>query len=249
MRGGKVYLVNFGPILMKKIIAQIPNAFTGANLFFGVLGITFALQNRPEAAFTCMVVSAIFDFFDGFLARLLKVSSPLGKELDSLADVVTFGVLPGLLIFDLYHHKVDAPLWPAYFAFVVPVFSAFRLAIFNLDETQRDHFKGLATPANALFIGAIVCWIHQKAFHFDYYAIALPAGSVLLSLLLVSRIPLLAFKFKNFSQRSEWLKIGFLVGSIVLAVLFKFAAAVIIFPLYFIFSFIYFRIHEIQSRN
>lgn len=234
---------------MKKIIAQIPNAFTGANLFFGVVGITLALQNKPEAAFACMVVSAVFDFFDGFMARLLKADSPLGKELDSLADVVTFGVLPGLMIFNLYHHLVELPLWPAYFAFAVPVFSAFRLAIFNLDETQRDHFKGLATPANALFIGAVTCWVGQERFLFDYYRFVLPVASVLLSLLLVSRIPLLAFKFKNIKQKGEWIKIAFLVVSLVLAVLFKFAAAVIIFPLYFIVSFIYFRIHEIQSRN
>ena len=234
---------------MKKITAQIPNAFTGANLFFGVVGITFALQNKPEAAFACMLVSALCDFLDGFLARLLKAASPLGKELDSLADVVTFGVLPGLLIFNLYHHLVAAPLWPAYIAFAVPVFSAFRLAIFNLDETQRDHFKGLATPANALFIGAMVCWIGEERFLFDYYRFVLPAASVLLSLLLLSRIPLLAFKFKNMRQKGEWLKIAFLTVSLVLAVLFKFAAAAVIFPLYFIVSFIYFRIHEIQSRN
>lgn len=234
---------------MKKITAQIPNAFTGANLFFGVVGITLALQNRPEAAFACMVVSAVFDFFDGFMARLLKADSPLGKELDSLADVVTFGVLPGMMIFNLYHHLVELPVWPAYFAFAVPIFSAFRLAIFNLDETQRDHFKGLATPANALFIGAVTCWVGQERFLFDYYRFVLPVASVLLSLLLVSRIPLLAFKFKNIRQKGEWIKIAFLVVSLVLAVLFKFAAAVIIFPLYFIVSFIYFRIHEIQSRN
>lgn len=234
---------------MKKIIAQIPNMFTAGNLFFGVLGITFALQGKPVAAFTCMIVSAVFDFFDGFMARLLKVASPLGKELDSLADVVTFGVLPGLMVYTLYRQLVHAPLWPAYFAFAIPVMSAFRLAIFNLDETQREHFKGLATPANALFVGAMVCWITKDKFHFDYYAIALPVASVLLSLLLVSRIPLLALKFKTYRKKREWLKILFLVASIVLAVLFKFAAAAIIFPLYFIFSFIYFRIHEVQSRD
>lgn len=234
---------------MKKITAQIPNAFTGANLFFGVVGITLALQNKPVAAFACMVVSAVFDFLDGFMARLLKADSPLGKELDSLADVVTFGVLPGLMLFNLYHHLVQAPLWPAYIVFAVPVFSAFRLAIFNLDDTQRDHFKGLPTPANALFIGAMACWVGQERFLFDYYRYVLPTGAVLLSLLLVSRIPLLAFKFKNIKQKGEWIKIAFLLVSLVLAVLFKFAAAAIIFPLYFIVSIIYFRIHEIQSRN
>jgi len=234
---------------MKKIIAQIPNMFTAGNLFFGVLGITLALQNKPLSAFACMIVSAVFDFFDGFMARLLKVASPLGKELDSLADVVTFGVLPGLMVYTLYHRLVFAPMWPAYFAFAIPVMSAFRLAIFNLDETQREHFKGLPTPANALFIGAMVCWISEDKFGFDYYAILLPIVSVVLSLLLVSRIPLLALKFKTYRKKREWLKIVFLVASIVLAVLFKFAAAAIIFPLYFIFSFIYFRIHEVQSRN
>ena len=233
---------------MKKITAQIPNAFTRANLFFGVLGITFALQGKHGAAFGCMVVSAVFDFFDGFMARLLKVASPIGKELDSLADVVTFGVLPGLMVYTLYHQLVDAPLWPSYFAFAIPVLSAFRLAKFNLDETQRENFKGMPTPANALFIGAMVCWISRAGFRFDYYTYLLPVCSVLLSLLLVSRIPLLALKF-NTRRKREWLKISFLAVSAVLVILFKFAAAAVIFPLYFIVSFIYFRIHEIQSRN
>ena len=244
-------LVNFGAYFMKKIVSHIPNVLTASNLFFGVLGITLALQPEPQLyhAFYCMIISAIFDFFDGFAARLLKVASPLGKELDSLADVVTFGVLPGLMLFTLYKQVVIGPEWPAYFAFAVPVFSAFRLAIFNLDETQREHFKGLATPANALFIGAVVCWIYDAKFEFGYYHIAIPVVSVVLSLLLVSRIPLLALKFKTYRKKREWIKISFLVISVVLAVFLKFAAAVIIFPLYFILSFIYFRINEIQSRN
>lgn len=239
--------------MRKKIISQIPNLFTAANLFFGVLGITFALNTQMEDAFEwalgCMIISAVFDFFDGFMARLLKVTSPLGKELDSLADVVTFGTLPGLMMFMLYNEVVSVPAWPAYFAFAIPVFSAFRLAIFNLDETQREHFKGLPTPANALFIAGVVCWIHEAQFEFDYYYILLPVVSIIHSLLLVSRIPLLALKFKTYRKKREWIKIAFLVGSAVLAILFKFAAAVIIFPLYFILSFIYFRINEIQSRN
>ena len=234
---------------MRKIIAQIPNAFTGANLFFGVVGITFALKNQFDYAFYCMVISSVFDFFDGFVARLLKVASPLGKELDSLADVVTFGVLPGLMVFALYNQLVTEPAWPAYIAFCIPVLSAFRLAIFNLDDTQREHFKGLATPANALFIGAMICWINESRPAFDYYAILLPAASVALSLLLVSRIPLLALKFKTYRRKREWIKISFLLGSIVLAIFLKFAAAAIIFPVYFLFSFIYFKINEIQSRN
>lgn len=234
---------------MKKIIAQIPNLFTGANLFFGVLGITLALDGKFEYAFTCMVISAVFDFFDGFVARLLKVASPLGKELDSLADVVTFGVLPGLLLFTLYNQLVTEPGWPAYLCFSVPVLSAFRLAIFNLDDTQRENFKGLATPANALFIGAMVCWINEATPSFAYYQLAIPAGAIILSLLLVSRIPLLAMKFKTYRRKREWIKISFLVGSVLLAIFLKFAAAAIIFPAYFILSFIYFRINEIQSRN
>lgn len=236
---------------MKRIVQHIPNMLTASNLFFGVVGITFALKPEPqlEYAFYCMIISAVFDFFDGFAARLLKVASPLGKELDSLADVVTFGVLPGFMVYALYFQLVTEPIWPAYFAFVIPVLSAFRLAIFNLDETQREHFKGLATPANALFIGAMVCWIYEAKFEFDYYAIALPIASVGLSLLLVSRIPLLALKFKTYRKKREWIKISFLVGSILLAIFLKFAAAVIIFPLYFILSFIYFRINEIQGRN
>lgn len=245
MNDKRIFTLPSGRYIMKKITAQIPNTLTAANLFFGVIGITFALRAEFETAFYCMVVSAIFDFFDGFVARLLNVSSPLGKELDSLADVVTFGVLPGLMLLTLYQQNVAELQWLAYITILVPVFSAFRLAIFNLDTTQTDHFRGLATPGNALFLGALVCWAHENTTWSAYYVYAIPALSVLMSLLLVSRIPLLALKFKAFSKPAEWLKISFPVLALLLAIFLKFAAAAVIMPLYFVISFIYFKIDEI----
>jgi len=231
------------------IKAQIPNLLTASNLFSGVLGITFALDAEPVYAFYCMIISGIFDFFDGFVARLLKVASPIGRELDSLADVVTFGVLPGLLAYKFYTGLPEYHSLAAYSLFIIPIFSAYRLAIFNLDDKQHDHFKGLNTPTNALFIGAMICWFSTENIQWDLFPIILPAGALILSLLLVSRIPLLAFKFKKGQGKKEWPKIIFLIFSVVSIVFLKFAAAAIVLPLYFIFSILYFKINEVHSRN
>ncbi len=235
-------------IMWQKIKQQIPNSLTAGNLFFGVVGITLVFTDSPREAFYCMAVSAVLDFFDGFTARWLKVSSPLGKELDSLADVVTFGVLPGLLLFRYYQLTVGEPLWPAYLVFAVPVFSAFRLAIFNLDETQTDHFRGLATPSNGLFIAATVNFLYSRQPDADAMMFLIPGFSLFLALLLVAPVRLIALKFKGGFTGRDWLKIIFLALSLLSVVLFNFAAGLVILPAYFLISFIYFfRKHDIQS--
>lgn len=183
-----------------KIKSTIPNGFTLLNLLSGVIGIIWVLQGDIFSGAYFILISAVFDFFDGFAARILKVSSEIGKQLDSLADLVSFGVLPGFILFKMAEVQSGWE-WLPYFTLIVPLLSAYRLAKFNLDTRQSDQFIGLPTPANALF----VCTL-------PYLAISVPQIEVWLNLplvivivawimaiLLVLEIPLIALKFKNFS--------------------------------------------------
>ncbi|MGH2624123.1 MAG: CDP-alcohol phosphatidyltransferase family protein, partial [Sphingobacterium sp.] len=133
---------------MKK---YIPNTITSLNLFSGCIGIIMALNAEFMVAFYCVIASGIFDFFDGMSARLLKVKSLIGKELDSLADVISFGLLPGVIIYMLLKDSITNPYLP-YFAFLIPVFSALRLAKFNIDSRQSTDFIGVNTPMNTFVI-------------------------------------------------------------------------------------------------
>jgi CDP-diacylglycerol--serine O-phosphatidyltransferase len=226
--------------MWQKSKQHIPNFLTAGNLFFGVTGITFVYADAPREAFFCMAVSALLDFFDGFTARLLKVSTPLGKELDSLADVVTFGVLPGLLLFRYYQLSVGETVWSAYLIFLIPVFSAFRLAKFNLDDKQTDHFRGLATPSNGLFIASAVNFLYSRTVNPDIIQVLVPFSACVLSFLLVAPVKLIALKFKGPFGRRDWLLILFIFLSLLSVVLLNFAAGLVILPAYFLFSFIYF---------
>jgi CDP-diacylglycerol--serine O-phosphatidyltransferase len=160
---------------MGAIKRNIPNLFTSLNLVCGVIGIMFLVQGKVIWAVYPMFFAGIFDFLDGFLARLLKVTSPIGKDLDSLADMITFGVLPGLLMYQLLLISNGAGLvrlgdtlivarnkgvdYISMVAVLIPVFSAIRLAKFNNDPEQGYYFKGLATPACGLFIACLSLWI------------------------------------------------------------------------------------------
>jgi CDP-diacylglycerol---serine O-phosphatidyltransferase len=152
------------------MLRHLPNILTCCNLISGCLGILFLLEGRGIPAAYFVWISCLFDFFDGFAARWLKVSSPIGKELDSLADVVSFGVLPSFVMYKLLDNNTLVTYLP-YIAFMIAAFSALRLAIFNVDETQTDSFRGLNTPANTLFISAlpllpasITQWLFQDCF-------------------------------------------------------------------------------------
>ncbi|MBC7617150.1 MAG: CDP-diacylglycerol--serine O-phosphatidyltransferase, partial [Pedobacter sp.] len=134
---------------MKK---HIPNAITCANLFSGCIGVVFAFKGELETAAYFVLLSGIFDFFDGMVARLLKVKSAIGKELDSLADMVSFGFLPGVVMFQLLKAGDYSNDYLPYLGFIITVFSALRLAKFNIDERQTEDFIGLNTPMNTLFI-------------------------------------------------------------------------------------------------
>lgn len=165
-----------------------------------------------------IVLGAVFDFFDGMTARLLHVSSPIGKELDSLADDITFGLAPSAILFSLigempcpdFLQPVSACL--PYVAFIMAAFSALRLAKFNLDERQTTSFIGLPTPANALFWGSLVVGQHDLLVSGQYNLLVLLLGILLFSYLLVAELPLFALKFKSLTWKDNWQKYVFLIG-------------------------------------
>ena len=218
---------------MKK---HIPNTITCLNLISGCIATYWAFQGNYDFALIFIVAGAVFDFFDGMAARLLGVSSPIGKELDSLADVVTFGVAPSAMVFSfLSSFHIHFPLVP-FLAFVIAAFSALRLAKFNLDERQTMGFIGLPTPANALFWGSLIVgcgnWLHTLPYS---------AGIILLMVfvscwLLVSEIPMFALKFKQWGWRGNEIRYLFLLSCIPLLAFFGIAGIAIIVAWYVLLS-------------
>lgn len=195
---------------MKK---QIPNLITLANLLSGVLASLFAAQGWLDRAALFICLGIFFDFFDGMAARLLDVASPLGKELDSLADVVTSGVAPGLILYNYLNYLLaDFSLWCGYIAFLMPLFAAYRLAKFNLDTRQSHSFLGLPVPANALFwVGlALWNWWPQPKMVF---ALLLIGFSLFTNILMVSELPMfsLKFNFKDMSWKTNAVQYLFLL--------------------------------------
>ena len=180
--------------------AQLPNFITLLNLLSGVVGILWVLEGQLLYGAYFVILSAGFDFLDGFAARLLKVQSDMGKELDSLADVVSFGVLPGILLYSLTKAQTDSQVLP-YLTLIIPMLSAYRLAKFNLDTRQSDRFIGLPTPANALLLSTLPHLVAQwpELAPWVTSPIALVVIAWATSILLVSELPLIALKFKNSS--------------------------------------------------
>jgi CDP-diacylglycerol---serine O-phosphatidyltransferase len=212
------------------MVRHIPNFLTLCNLVSGSLGIIFLLENRGVPAAYFVWASCVFDFLDGFAARWLKVTSAVGKELDSLADVVSFGVLPALVMYKLIDASSPENAL-AYAGLLIAGFSALRLAVFNTDQTQTDSFKGLNTPANTLFITSLPLMPPgvQRWLHHDWLLLAI---TVVFSLLLVSRIDFFALKFKNFSWGDNKLRFVFLLMAAVLLVLLQVTALPLIILLY-----------------
>ena len=136
---------------------HIPNTITSMNLLSGVLGVIFTLEGRIDIAFLLMLAAAVFDFFDGFAARLLHSYSDIGKELDSLADMVSFGVLPSIMLYKTM--DIAGAGWTKYIVLILAVFSGLRLAKFNIDERQTSSFLGLATPSSAIICGSLAYFI------------------------------------------------------------------------------------------
>ncbi|WP_293490083.1 CDP-diacylglycerol--serine O-phosphatidyltransferase [Prevotella sp.] len=208
---------------MANIITRIiPNTLTCGNLVSGCIATVFALSGDARMALLWIIAGAVFDFFDGMSARLLNVSSPIGKELDSLADDVTFGVAPAAIIFrELQTLECPDFLAPVaeylpYFAFVMAAFSALRLAKFNLDTRQTTSFIGLPTPANALFWGSLLV---SRADWFESSPLMVPVLLLMIcfsSWLLVAEIPMFALKFKHWGWKENELRYTFIVFSAVM---------------------------------
>lgn len=222
--------------MANSITRHIPNAVTCCNLFSGCIAILMAYQGIYQAALIFIFLGAVFDFFDGMLARVLKAYSPLGKELDSLADDITFGVAPSMIVYSLFKEvQMPAFLSPIaeylpYTAFLIAVFSALRLAKFNIDTRQSTSFIGIPTPANALFWGALTVGAHDFLISESFNAIYLLALVCLTSWLLISEIPMFSLKFKNISWRDNQVQFIFLLGCIPLILFLQIAglAAIVI---------------------
>ena len=214
---------------------HIPNTITCCNLLSGCVAAMYAFEGIYALAFVFIIAGAVFDFFDGLTARALKVSSPIGKELDSLADVITFGFAPSAMVFSWLRECADAHLHmlPAFAmpftAFLLAAFSALRLAKFNVDERQTSSFIGLPTPANALFWGGLVLGSHDIIVANPYGWILVVVLVMLFSYLLVAEIPMFSLKFKSLAWKANRTAYIFLIVSIILLVLlgFKGLSAVI----------------------
>jgi CDP-diacylglycerol--serine O-phosphatidyltransferase len=200
----------------------------------GCLGILAIVKNWPVPGAYFVWAACLFDFFDGFAARWLKVTSAIGKELDSLADLVSFGVLPAFILFQYFSEAGAHTIW-ASVSFLVAVFSALRLAKFNIDPNQSDSFIGLPTPANALFISALhflptpwFGWIHQPG--------VLICITVLFAGLLVSPLPLFALKFKSWRWADNKLRFTFLLLSVLFVIVAREAGIALVIALYILLS-------------
>ncbi len=197
---------------------------TCCNLLSGCVAAVFAFEGVYTIAFACIIMGAVFDFFDGLTARALKVSSPIGKELDSLADVITFGLAPATMAYSWLCECASAHLdmlvasAMPFAAFLLVAFSALRLAKFNVDERQTSSFIGLPTPANALFWGGLVIGSHDVVVAQSYGWVLVLALILLFSWLLVAEIPMFSLKFKNLSWKSNRIAYTFLLVSLVLLV-------------------------------
>ncbi len=209
---------------MKIRLFTVPNMLTLANLLAGCAAIVFTLQYHAyETAFWLIIAAAVFDFLDGFAARLLKQTSPLGVQLDSLADDVTFGLAPAVVMYDLYIHSTsyygldpEVMGWLKWGVLIIAAFSVLRLAKFNIDTTQSAEFEGLPTPANALMLMSLAVLAETGKVVLHQEAILLI--SLAASLLLISPIRMFALKFKSFGIKGNELRYGFIVAAIALII-------------------------------
>ncbi|MDR0364813.1 MAG: CDP-diacylglycerol--serine O-phosphatidyltransferase [Bacteroidales bacterium] len=217
---------------------HIPNTITAFNILCGTLSIIAVFHWNLQIAAYFIFAGAVFDFFDGFVARLLKVSGAFGKELDSLCDVVTFGVAPGMIVYKMLFDNFGAVSWVPFLALLIPVFSALRLAKFNLDERQTTGFIGLPTPANALFFAGI-SFINAPFFlSLLSWQWLLPILTILFSFLLIAEVPLMSLKFKNFRFKENIIRYIFLFCALLLIIVFTNNALPSIILIYILISLI-----------
>jgi len=221
---------------------HIPNTITSCNLICGCLALTQTLNGNLIWAAYFVGLAAVCDFFDGFAARKLNVASVIGKDLDSLADMVSFGLVPGFVVYKmlhigyLLHHESYAFIygnsWIMFIPLIIPVFSALRLAKFNNDARQTDSFIGLPTPANAIFfcsIPLIVNWdtqfdlMRSGIVHLLIHPMVLLGLSVFMSFLMVAELPLIALKFKDFKWKGNEFRYLLILLSLLWLVLFQYS--------------------------
>lgn len=226
----------------------IPNLFTLLNLFSGCVAIIFIFDFKFDYAFYAVCTGIFFDFFDGFFARKFGVSGALGVQLDSLADMVTCGVAPGLtMVYMLNGDYAHTPIngYLPYFGFVITLASCFRLAKFNIDTRQTDSFIGLPTPANALVIMSLTFFVATNISEFLFNKYTLIAITILSAYIMNAELPLFSLKIKNFSVQKYKLQIIFLVFAVLLLLLFQIKAIPVIIVVYVLIS----AIHTILSKK
>lgn len=227
------------------MIRHIPNAFTLANLLCGCIALVCLFEDAPHLVPYFVAAAVIFDVFDGMIARMLHINSEIGKQLDSLADMVTFGFLPGAIMFKMISASMgienlppdeylrQPALWFSFIGFSITLFSALRLAKFNLDARQSDGFIGLPTPSSTLFVmGLMMIWLYGpyslRPYLNDNYILSLI--SVVLSYLLIAELPMFSLKFKNFGWKgNEERYLGLLLATISFVVLKHAALALNVF--------------------
>jgi CDP-diacylglycerol--serine O-phosphatidyltransferase len=227
------------------MIKFIPNLFTLLNLSSGCIGVVFAFTSDLRMVSIMIFISLALDYLDGMAARLLNARSPIGKELDSLADLVSFGLLPALIAYILLHSS-DYSQW-AYVSFLITVFSAYRLAKFNIDTRQTENFIGLPTPANALFWSAFPLVIFGDntrnfttlmAEYMSHPAVIFTC-IIIFSYLLISEVHMFSLKFKNFSWAENKPRFIFLIATLILILTMSYYALPFILILYLLISIVH----------
>jgi CDP-diacylglycerol--serine O-phosphatidyltransferase len=226
---------------------HIPNLFTCLNLFCGCLALLAIADLQLWIASYLIFIAAFFDLMDGMTARILNAHSPIGKQLDSLADVVSFGIVPSLIMVGLLSHEepvhaisfLSHPI--SFLPFIIAICSALRLAKFNIDTRQTDSFIGLPTPASSIFVASLPLILRNDVFELEsiiYNPVFIIIISIVLSLLLISEIPLFAIKFKNYSWKDNSFQYILIFISVILLAIFKFAAMPLIIFFYILLSLI-----------
>lgn len=206
--------------MLRKIKQSIPNTITCLNLLCGSVATVSAFNEQVQLATILIFAAALFDFLDGFAARLLKAYSPMGKELDSLADLISFGFAPSVMLYNLILGNSCIPVWLSYAPFLLVVFSALRLAKFNVDDRQTSSFIGLPTPANALFWITLIWSYSQNLIPFDLSSTVILALVPIFSYLLVSEIPMFSLKVKSLKFAQNRILYIFLAGFVTLVAVF-----------------------------
>lgn len=242
---------------MRKIIAQIPNFITALNLVAGSLATIFAIDGHLVWAAIFICTAAVLDFFDGFAARLLKSYSEVGKQLDSLADVVSFGVAPGAILFTLLEfslfgkndliYEISAKWyeWMILFtAFLLPVFGAIRLARFNVNDSGEEFFRGLPIPSNGLFWASLALLLEAPKF-FDLLKIIYSTKNlvilgVFMAGMMLVHLPMFSLKMKSLSLKDNWYRYLFIGLSAILLLIFSFYGLTFIILLYILLNVIFY---------